>query len=81
MVYCVQESEDEQLISSDIKKGYPDSKSRGSSASIRTSIFQADGNEMDNSDDEKKGNCGVISKIYGFMLEKNRRKQNSISFI
>lgn len=69
LVYCVQGTEDEPFISSDKKKGFPDTKSHGSSASIRTSIFQGDGTEMDNNEEEREGNLGFISKIYGYVCE------------
>lgn len=47
-------TEDEPFISSDKKKGFTDTKSLGSSASIRTSIFQGDGTEMDNNEEERE---------------------------
>lgn len=77
MVYFLQGPEDEHLISSDKKKGFPDNRSLSSNASIRTSIFQADGNEVDNNEEETEGNHGFISKIYGFVCEQNGRKLNS----
>lgn len=81
MVFCLQGTEDEHLISSDKKKGFPDNKSLGSSASIRTSIFQGDGTEMDNGEEEGKRNLGFISKVYGFMCEPSRRSQNRTTLL
>lgn len=67
-VWCVQETEDEPFISSEKKKGLPDSF--GSSASIRTSIFHGDGAEADDGDEETKGNHGLASNCQIFVHEK-----------
>ena len=61
-VWCIQET-DGPYMSCDPIQSLSDTKSLGSSASIRTSIFHGDGAEVDNNE-ERKGNHALISNLW-----------------